>query len=246
MRKFVDLHLCPSLNDLKQIRLMAENSKALGYSLISVPVSPRNSRETVRLMQNVCKEVGLDFASRIDLKPNSPKELLTYLRRLRRRFEVLCVICNSKAVARQAAKDKRVDLLSFPSTNPRERFFDSAEAELASQALASLEIDMSTLLVAEGFQRIRLLSSLRREVMIAKKFHLPIVISSGAKNEYLMRKPLEYAALATLFDLEQSSALDALSTNPSNIVKRNREKLSQSFVAPGVRIVRRGRNCQKP
>jgi len=246
MRKFVDLHLCVPFDNMEQTKLMIENSKALGYNLISIPVSPKNGQEKVHYLRNICRKVGLDFASRVDLEPNSPRELLTYLRRFRRKFELLCVICDSKAVARQAAKDRRVDLLSFPSTNPRKRFFDAAEAELASHALASLEIDMSMLLSAEGFQRIRLLSSLRREVTIAKKFRVPIIISSGAKNMYFMRKPMEYVALSLLFDLERSSALDALSKNPLNIVKRNREKLSQNFVAPGVHIVRRGKNCSNP
>ena len=57
---------------------------------------------------------GLDLASRVDLRPRSQNELVGLLRRLRRRFEIICVLCESKEVARQAAKDRRVDLLNFP------------------------------------------------------------------------------------------------------------------------------------
>jgi RNase P/RNase MRP subunit p30 len=59
-----------------------------------------------------------------------------------------------------------------------------------------------------------------------------------------MRKPLEMAALATLFDLDKPSALGAVSKNPLEIVKRNREKLSPRFIAPGIRLIRMGKNCQ--
>jgi RNase P/RNase MRP subunit p30 len=59
----------------------------------------------------------------------------------------------------------------------------------------------------------------------------------------LMRKPKELAALAFLFNLDETSAIKAVSENPLSIVKRNREKLSPEFVAPGVRIVRRGKDC---
>ena len=136
------------------------------------------------------------------------------LRRLRRKFEVVCVYCENKEVARQAAKDRRVDLLNFPSLDFRRRFFDRAEAELASSSLAALEIDVKPLLVLEGPARIRLLSSLRREAAIAKEFHVPIVVSSGVSAEMLLRKPREMAALAFLFGLDEASALEAVSRNP--------------------------------
>jgi RNase P/RNase MRP subunit p30 len=153
------------------------------------------------------------------------------------------VTCDSKNVSRQAAKDRRVDLLNFPSTDYHRRFFDLAEAELASNSLAVLEIDTQSLLALEGPARIRLLSSIRRETAIAKDFHVPIVISSGASNELFMRKPIEQAALTSLFDLDRESALKGVSKNPLAIVKRNREKLNPDFVAPGIRVIRRGKDC---
>jgi RNase P/RNase MRP subunit p30 len=58
-----------------------------------------------------------------------------------------------------------------------------------------------------------------------------------------MRKPKELAALASLFDLDEASAIEAVSRNPLAIVKRNREKLGSRFVAPGIRIIRRGKDC---
>jgi RNase P/RNase MRP subunit p30 len=179
----------------------------------------------------------------VDLKPKTPKELVGYLRRVRRKFELVAVVCESKNIARQAAKDHRVDLLNFPSHDPRKRFFDIAEAELASNASAALEIDAKPILTLEGPARIRLLSSLRREAALAKDFRVPIVVSSGASNELLIRKPRELASLAQLFDLDIASAIDAVSRNPTAIVRRNRDKLSPNFVAPGIRIVRRGKDC---
>jgi ribonuclease P/MRP protein subunit RPP1 len=175
----------------------------------------------------------------VNFSPKKPRELLHDLRRFRRKFDVVSVTCTSKGVARQAAKDRRVDLLHFSATNLRKRFFDRAEAELASKALSYLEIEMAPLLLLTGFSRIRLLSRLRREAAIAEKFKVPVTISSGATNEYLIRRPHDYAALATLFDMPISSALRAISENPVAMVERNREKLSPGYVAPGIRVVGR-------
>ncbi|MEM3580748.1 MAG: RNase P subunit p30 family protein [Candidatus Bathyarchaeia archaeon] len=245
-RIFADLHLQPDLSDTEQTRQMIAKASELGYRLIAIPapLSPSLAEKHVKQLRGLCQEKALDYASRLDLKPKTPKELLQLLRRFRRKYEIIAVMCDSKAVARQAAKDHRVDLLNFPSTDPHRRFFDKAEAELASNSQASLEIDMKPLLVLKGPARIRLLSTLRREATIAKDFNVPIVVSSGATSELLIRKPLEMAALATLFDLDKPLALDAISKNPLAIVKRNREKLSPRFVAPGIRIIRMGRDCQ--
>jgi RNase P/RNase MRP subunit p30 len=242
-RTYSDLHLCPNLRDPKQVSAMANKASKLGYRLIAITLLPNCTAQEIEQTQDTCRKAGLDSATRVDLHPKSSNELLHSLRKLRRKFEVITVMCDSKKVARQAAKDRRVDLLSFPLTDYRSRFFDLAEAELASNSLASLEIDTKPLLTLEGPARIRLLSSLRRETTIAKDFHVPIVISSGVSNEQLMRKPMEQATLASLFDLDKETALNAVSKNPTAIVKRNREKLDPRFVAPGIRVVRRGKDC---
>jgi ribonuclease P/MRP protein subunit RPP1 len=244
-RTFADLHLHPNLRDFEQVRHMIRKASELGYRLIAISLPLNLASERIQQIQSMCMEAEVDFASRVDLKPRSSRELIRSLRKFRRKFEIIAVACESKPVARQAAKDRRVDLLSFPSLDFRRRFFDRAEAELASKALASHEIDMKPLLTAEGSARIKLLSCLRKEVAIAQDFHVPMVISSGASSRFLIRTPRDLAALASVFDLDRASALEAVSKNPVAIVKRNRHKLSSRFVAPGVRVVRRGKDCRK-
>lgn len=242
-RIYADLHLCPNIRAMEKVSNMINKASRLEYRLIAITFPLNAKGEEIERIRNISREYQIDLASRIDLKPKTPKELIQHLRKLRRKFEIIAVICESKTVARQAAKDRRVDLLNFPSINTHRRFFDAAEAQLASKALASLEIDTISLLTLEGPARVRLLSSLRREAAIAQKFHVPIVISSGASDEFLMRKPRDMAALASLFDLDEVSAINAVSKNPMRIVKRNRENLSPRFVAPGIKVIRKGKDC---
>jgi len=240
---FVDLHLCPNLEDLDETRLMIEKSAELGYRAVGVTLPQNFSRSEVEELSKICRGVNLDFIRRIDLEPISTTELLRSLRLLRRKVEIISVKCVSKSVARQAAKDRRVDILSFSPLNMRKRFFDSAEAELASKAQVSLEFDLAPLLYLYGYQRIRLLSKLREETFIAKKYGVPIVLSSGANNVNLLRKPEDYASLGFLFGLDLNDARKSLSNNPREIIERNRRKLSPNFVAPGVYVIRRGKDC---
>jgi RNase P/RNase MRP subunit p30 len=242
-RAYADLHLRLNVKDRAATLRMIDKAAALGYRLIAVPLAPETRADEVAKLQAVCNEAGIDFVSRIDLRPRTQNELMHQLRRLRRKFKVICVACENKAVARQAAKDRRVDLLNFPLLDFRRRFFDRAEAELARNSLAALEIDVRPLLVLEGPARVRLLSSLRREAAIAREFRVPIVVSSGVAREMLLRRPREMAALAFLFGLDEASALEAVSQSAGTIVERNREKLSAKFVAPGIRVIKEGKDC---
>ncbi|MEM3013080.1 MAG: RNase P subunit p30 family protein [Candidatus Bathyarchaeia archaeon] len=242
MKFYVDLHLCPQANNFSYVNEMVEKAAAFGYKAVGITMSSNTTTEEIQKIKELCSKFEVDFVSRIDLAPKSAGELLKNLRDLRRKVEIIAVECMSKQVARQAAKDRRVDLIKFPFVNPKKRFFDAAEAELASGSSASLEIDMASLLTLQGFRRVVLLSSLRREVQIANKAHVPVVLSSGADDPILLRTADDYCSLAYLFGMEHSEARQAFSKNPKAIIERNRMKLSSEFVAPGVYVVRRGKS----
>lgn len=175
--------------------------------------------------------------TRVDLEPNTAGDLLRALK-LRYKFEITAVKCSTKSVARQAAKDRRIDILDFP-TDPalRERiYFDSQEAILASGSLSALEINASTILGGGPFHRARLLATMRREVAEARRLRVPFILSTGAENLYGLKSPRDLASLLTLLDVDWKSSLDAVSEIPLRIVERNREKLKASYVSPGIRV----------
>ena len=237
-RPFADLHLRVNPKDQKTTQQLIAKAACFGYKLVSFPFTSKLNEEELAALKAACTEAGIDFVSRADYCPRSEEDLTHFLRKFRRRFEVICVTCDNKEVARQAAKDRRVDLLNFPSLDYHKRFFDRAEAELACNCSAALEVDVKPLLLLEGPVRVRLLTSLRREVTLAQEFHVPVVVSSGVSEARLMRMPRDLASLAFLFGLHEAKALDAVSTCPAAIVARNREKLSSRFVAPGITVIK--------
>jgi ribonuclease P/MRP protein subunit RPP1 len=238
-RTFYDLHIRVNPNEQKIQRVTAK-AALLGYQQISIPFAAPPTQAELASLKSHAESSGLDFVVRADFKPRNQEDLTRFLRKYRRQFEVICILCDNKDVARQAAKDHRVDILNFPSLDYKKRFFDRAEAELASNTQAALEIDLKPLLILEGPPRTRLLTTLRRETATAQEFHIPIVLSSGVGEEALMRKPRDMASLAYLFGLQEEQALDAVSTNPAAIVERNRQKLNPKFVAPGITLLKEG------
>jgi RNase P/RNase MRP subunit p30 len=241
-RTFADLHLRINPKDQQTAERLITRAVQMGYHYISIPFTQGIQEKELTVLKTICTQAGLDFVLRADFKPRTQEDLMHFLRKFRRKFEVICIICDSKDIARQAAKDRRVDLLNFPSLDYHKRFFDRAEAELACNSLAAMEVDIKPLIVMEGPPRVRLLSSLRREVAVALEFHVPVVVSSGVGEEALMRKPRDLASLGYLFGFDEVQLLDAVSVNASRIVLRNREKLSSRFIAPGISVIKEGKS----
>jgi ribonuclease P/MRP protein subunit RPP1 len=226
MRTFVDLHLKPGTPS--EIASMLETAKKLGFSGVAV----------TRADSSPGTQEGLDVINRIDLKPRNQRDLTSSLNRVRRRYEVVSVECASKSVARQAAKDHRVDILNFlPSASNRKKVgFDHQEASLASGSNCVYEVNACDILGQGPLALSKLLPILRREVENARRYDVPVVLSSGATEPLLMRGPRDLSALMGLIDGEVDG-LDTVSTNPWRVVKVNREKLRRGFVVPGVKVV---------
>jgi RNase P/RNase MRP subunit p30 len=216
-----------------------EKSAQLGYNSVGITFPLRASEKDVQRVKNLCNNIGINLVTRIDLNPKNPNDLLRNLRYTRRKAEIIAVRCYSKGITRQAAKDNRVDLLYFPLLMNRKKYFNRAVAELASKALCSLEINMTPLLFLQGFKRINYISILRKEAIIAKKFAVPLVLTSGANDVTLLRRPEDYASLAWFFGLDLHRAKLALSENPRSIITRNLEKLNSNYIAPGIRLVKK-------
>ena len=216
---------------------MIKKSANLGYGAVAISFPMNCERKTVERINEICSKFELEMITRCDLTPRNRGDLLRSLGRYRERFDIMNVRCFSKEVSRQAAKDRRIDMISFPSSNPRKRFFDASEAALASEVSICLEIEMTPLLLLDGLDRIRLISYLRKEIQNAKKHDVPLILTSGASAPHLLRKPTDYGFLAYLVGLDFNSAKKAMSSEPENMIERNRKKSNPNCITVGVRLI---------
>ena len=95
-RIFADLRL--NLKSSASASRIINKAAMLGYRLVAVPLSPETRENETVTLRSMCSEAKIDFASRVDIKPKTHNDLMHQLRRLRRKFEVICVICENKEV----------------------------------------------------------------------------------------------------------------------------------------------------
>ena len=230
--RFIDLQIDPSPPDLEEIMNFASE---LGYADLGLVLN-RSPNEEMRLHMRNADRYHINLVSRLNLFPKDPKDLLNLLKRYRLKYEIIAVTCESFKVAKQAARDRRVDLLNFPvSARP---YFDQSTAQLASASNAALEITLSELVLNEGMQRVMAMNKILKEIQTARNFKIPVVVSSGARNLYHLRGPSEVIALGSIIGLTRKEATEAISNTPLRTIERNKKKLSPDYV-PGVKLIRR-------
>ena len=211
MRHYVDLHLKPSTPE--QAREMTLLASQLGY-------------------KHVASTKPVDFAAtRIDIDAKQGRELQDSLKRNRRKYDIVAVRCLSKEVARIVAKDDRVDILLFPDdpVQRKQNWLDHHEAGLIDGTGRAYEINASELLATSQMRLSKIITMIKRDLAVASRHDIPVVLSSGAITPHMMREPKALTALATLLDIDEDYAADMLSTIPEAILARNHAKLEEKL-----------------
>lgn len=231
MKPYADLHLCPPLDDVANVRSMASVLNELGTGVVGLVIPPDRLTPTPPAV-NSFGDAGIDVAKRLNLKPRSREELLRSLRRFRSKYEIIAVDCSTPSVSRVAVRDRRVDIVLFPKQGSGSGF----RRNLASTCRAALEFNMSELTRAPGFEA--RLYRLRREIEIAAEASTVVIGSTNASNPYELRAPRDVAAVLHVLGLSLGAALKGVSEIPLAIVKENRLRMREPDLEEGVRIVR--------
>lgn len=231
MKRYADLHLSPSLDDVANARSMAEVLGEFDILIVGLVVPPDRLIPTPPSV-TAFATAGLDVAKRLDLKPRSREELLRSLRRFRSKYEIIAVNCSIPSVSRVAVRDRRVDIVRFPNGGQGGGF----RRNLASTCRAALEFNVSDLSRAPDFEaRLRRLS---REIKVAAETSTSVIASTNASTPIELRAPRDIAALLHALGLPLDAALKGISEIPLKVVRKNRLRMGKPELEEGVKIVR--------
>ncbi|MEM0232949.1 MAG: RNase P subunit p30 family protein [Candidatus Nezhaarchaeales archaeon] len=236
-RRYADLHVKVT-DGGSHPELLIKMAKHLGFSLIAISTEDPYKLKDLTAAKDIGRSLGIDVALRLDLKSSNPNELKNYLRKLRRSVEIVGVYCSNVAVARMAARDRRVDITFYNPENVLS-ILDEGQVSLLAESGHCVEVNFTDLLHVGLDKQAKVLWNYSLMFKRVARKGMPLIISSGASNIIDMRTPRELSALAFLLldEDKEKLARDMVSTIPMKLVQVNREKLSPYFVQPGVKVV---------
>ncbi len=225
----LDVHTSLSIGE-NPIEEMALVAKRLGFSGIGVV------RYYTGHLDELPKVDGIDVINSVMIKAGKAEELNGLAEKVRNKSEILMVHGGDYDVNRAACENSLIDVLCHPELGRKDSGLDHICARAAHDNDVAIEINFRELLESYKKNRVYVLSSMKKNIELCKKYETRIVTSSSAVTKWGLRSGRELASIAHLLGLELGMAIETTSTVPEAIVKANREKLSGKRFE-GVRII---------
>ena len=174
------------------------------------------------------KGISLTFGA--EIKATNTRALRGRILALRGSYPFLAVQGVTEETVRAACEDPSVDLLLHPCDG--QRTFPIASARAAKLNRVAIGFDLSPLMRLRGSSRARWLEAAKRNLKLARKFDLALVITANARSHLDLRAPRDLLALAEVAGFDPGEAAAALQL-PGKLVELNRKK----WLGPGVELL---------
>jgi ribonuclease P/MRP protein subunit RPP1 len=206
-------------------------AKHFGYSGITLA---NRSDKMPQLWPEMSLPEGFEIFRGIELLEGNPSKLHGLIGKLRKSVDVLIVHGGSETINRAAMENPGVDILNHPAFD-KSSGLNQVLAKAAAENDVSIGLTLRPLLNSRGQRRIRLLSDLRVNLDLARKYDVSFVLSSDAMSCYDLRAPMDALALAEICGLEEDEAIDAMSTVPEKIISKKRQRTG--YIREGVEVL---------
>jgi ribonuclease P/MRP protein subunit RPP1 len=160
----------------------------------------------------------------VEIVSKNASKLHGLIGKYRNSVDVLVVHGGDENINRAAVENKNVDILAHPMT-PKDSGLNHVLARSACENNVAIEFNLDAIFKGRGGRRVHALSHFRKNVEIARKFDVPMIITSNAASRFDLRAPREI----------KNEAIAAISTVPAGIIARNRPR--SGFIRQGVEII---------
>ncbi len=237
---YVDMNLkthhSVGMDSVEDMIRMAER---LGLRSVVIADILDSKREVAGLRKEIGSiDTDVNVYLGVEIKAESARELKSKVEKFKKIADLILVSGGDVEINRAACENPFVDVLCHPERGRKDSGLDHIMAKQAFVYNVAIELNFSEFLRASKKQRSHILAHMRRNVMLAEKYGVNVVVSSGAESRWEMRSGRELAALAYLAGMTRELAVRTTSYIPESIISRALERKSPDFVMPGVKSVR--------
>jgi ribonuclease P/MRP protein subunit RPP1 len=171
----------------------------------------------------------IDVVPGVEIRTDDRSQAAGLLSRYRDERVVVCV--HGGPLNRWAVEDPRVDVLAHPTRGDGD--VNHVLVKAAARNGVRLEFDLSRVLRRTGGERVQALRGLRKLREIVDHYDAPFVVSADPTSHLHLRAPRELRAVGEVIGLPPADIATGL-REWGRLARRNRERLGEDFIAPGV------------
>ncbi|MFD1599492.1 RNase P subunit p30 family protein [Halobellus rarus] len=188
---------------------------------------------------------AVDVVDAAEIVAPDPQRASGAVGNARTKHTVVIVSGGTNALNRFAVEQARVDVLARPfegavaatsadeNDNRGDGEVNHVLAKAASENDVRIEVNLGPALRTRGGHRVRHLSKLRQLKRLLDHYDAPYVVSVNPTSHLQLRAPRELAAVGDEIGLGDEWIREGLD-EWGRLVAQNRERRSESFIAPGV------------
>jgi len=235
--RFYDIHVHSDAsigeNSIEEIIEQAKRLELTGIAVTDYFSSLNDIKQTREKISNI--DTDLDIALGAVIRAETSDQLKKMVKDVRKHVDLVLVHGGDYRINREAVEMPEVDVLCHPELDRRDSGMDHITAKSAAENKVAIEINFREILESFKKHRVYVISNMKKNIFLAKKYEAPIVATSGAASIWGMRAGRELAAFAFLLGLPLSGAINTVSAVPEKIIHINREKLAGKRL-PGVKV----------
>jgi ribonuclease P/MRP protein subunit RPP1 len=178
------------------------------------------------------EEFGVDVVEAVEIDADDPQSASGSVGNYRPKTTLLCVRGGTDALNRYAVEAERVDVLTSPFADGGD--VNHVLAKAAATNGVRIAFDLGPVLRADGGERVQHLKQLRKLRELVRQYDTPYVVTGSPRSHLELRAPRELRAVGATIGFEPDEIAAGLA-EWGRLAARNRERMSEEFIAPGVK-----------
>lgn len=207
---------------------LAETAAEYGYE--GVVVRNHGDAQADYDAEAVGTEYDIDVVSGIEIRTDDAGQASGLIGNYRSKRDIVCI--HGGSLNRFAVEQTKVDVLAHPMRNGD---VNHVLAKAAAENGVHMEFNFGRVFRGDGGPRVQAIQGLRKLRELVEEYDVPYVVTADPHSHLQLRGPREVLAVGETVGFDR----DAIETGLKawgTIAERNRERQSDSFIEPGVRI----------
>lgn len=178
----------------------------------------------------IASTYDVDVVEGIEIRVDDAARASGLVGNYRSKRAIVCV--HGGSLNRFAVERPQVDVLAHPMADGD---VNHVLAKAAAENDVYLEFNFGRILRTEGGPRVQAIRGLRKLRELVEQYDVPYVVSADPRSHLELRGPRELSAVGEIIGFDGEAVRQGLRAW-GDVAERNRERLSEAFVEPGVRI----------
>ncbi len=190
------------------------------------------------------EKFGVEILIGAEINAEIPGEIQKRSRSALEYADIILVSGGGEGINRAASECWEIDILCHPEkTAEKDRMdykssgINQTIAKFMSERFIAIEINFSEILNSGGILRSQILGRMRQNLVLAKKYNIPVIITSGAKDIYGLRAPRELIAFGISLGMDGNYAKNCVEKTPELIIKKAMDRKNPNVIMKGLEVV---------